>query len=153
MEESQGGLHALGMSCSKASKIHCTSARPRHCSLLAQLCVRARRALRAQAFELGAAKWEFENARKAFGDTMRMFAPGGGAGHFLANAIARRTDRVRAHGLPGNPRSGSPARYLAVAVSWHTTKARGRLSTSCVTAGVCAHMVHANESFLYDVKQ
>lgn len=49
----------------------------------------------AQAFELGAAKWEFENARKAFGDTMRKFAPGGGAGHFLANAIARRTDRVR----------------------------------------------------------
>jgi hypothetical protein len=25
---------------------------------------------------------------------MRKFAPGGGAGHFLANAIARRTDRV-----------------------------------------------------------
>jgi hypothetical protein len=47
-----------------------------------------------QAFELGAAKWEFENARKAFGDTMRKFAPGGGAGHFLANAIARRTDKV-----------------------------------------------------------
>lgn len=52
--------------------------------------------LRAQAFELGAAKWEFENARKAFGDIMRKFAPGGGAGHFLANAIARRTDRVSA---------------------------------------------------------
>ncbi|BDA48903.1 probable Afadin- and alpha-actinin-binding protein at N-terminal half [Coccomyxa sp. Obi] len=49
--------------------------------------------LQKQAFELGAAKWEFENARKAFGDTMRKFAPGGGAGHFLANAIARRTDR------------------------------------------------------------
>ena len=52
-----------------------------------------------QAFELGAAKWEFENARKAFGDTMRKFAPGGGAGHFLANAIARRTDRVSHHYL------------------------------------------------------
>lgn len=60
----------------------------------------ARFALCAQAFELGAAKWEFENARKAFGDTMRMFAPGGGAGHFLANAIARRTDRVHALGSP-----------------------------------------------------
>lgn len=44
--------------------------------------------------KLGEKEWEFENAKKAFGDTMRKFAPGGGAGHFLANAIARRTDAV-----------------------------------------------------------
>ena len=47
-----------------------------------------------QVRKLGEKEWEFENAKKAFGDTMRKFAPGGGAGHFLANAIARRTDAV-----------------------------------------------------------
>lgn len=50
-----------------------------------------------QVRKLGEKEWEFENAKKAFGDTMRKFAPGGGAGHFLANAIARRTDAVIAH--------------------------------------------------------
>jgi len=46
------------------------------------------------AFRLGAQQWEFEAARDAFGDTMRQFAPGGGAGHFLARAIARRSEQV-----------------------------------------------------------
>ena len=48
----------------------------------------------ALAFKLGAQQWEFEAARDAFGDTMRKFAPGGGAGHFLARAIARRSEQV-----------------------------------------------------------
>ena len=48
----------------------------------------------ALAFQLGAQQWEFEAARDAFGDTMRKFAPGGGAGHFLARAIARRSEQV-----------------------------------------------------------
>lgn len=50
--------------------------------------------LQALAFKLGAQQWEFEAARDAFGDTMRKFAPGGGAGHFLARAIARRSEQV-----------------------------------------------------------
>ncbi|KAK9826204.1 hypothetical protein WJX81_007511 [Elliptochloris bilobata] len=49
--------------------------------------------LQALAFQLGAQQWEFEAARDAFGDTMRKFAPGGGAGHFLARAIARRSEQ------------------------------------------------------------
>ena len=70
-----------------------------------------------QVRKLGEKEWEFENAKKAFGDTMRKFAPGGGAGHFLANAIARRTDAVssrsdvRAH-LLWDPSQNLRPQYL-----------------------------------------
>ena len=47
-----------------------------------------------QAQDLGKAKWEFENTRNAFQETMSQFAPGFGAGTFLARAIAKRSALV-----------------------------------------------------------
>ena len=47
-----------------------------------------------QAQELGHAKWEFENTKSAFQENMRQFAPGFGAGTFLAKAIAMRSAKV-----------------------------------------------------------
>ena len=49
-----------------------------------------------QAFELGQARWEFENTRKAFQDTMRQFAPGFGGGTFISKAVVKRSAEARA---------------------------------------------------------
>ena len=47
-----------------------------------------------QARELGLAKLEFETHRTVFAETMREFAPGFGAGAFLAKAMARNAAQV-----------------------------------------------------------
>ena len=47
-----------------------------------------------QAFELGQAKWQFDNTRQEFERAMRQFAPGFGAGKFLAKAIEKRSARA-----------------------------------------------------------
>lgn len=70
--------------------------------------------VQALAFKLGAQQWEFEAARDAFGDTMRKFAPGGGAGHFLARAIARRSEQVRDCSCSADVHSLDTADYYAL---------------------------------------
>ena len=47
-----------------------------------------------QAQDLGQARWEFDNTQKAFQEAMSKFAPGFGAGVFLARAIAKKSAAV-----------------------------------------------------------